>query len=275
MTQYPDLFAALAAPFHGHEVKTRQGGSGRTLEYITARTAMNRLDSVVGPENWHDDYIPLENSVLCKLTIRLPDGREVTKADAGGYAGMEMRDKATGQMVRDEENDEKTAFSDSFKRACVKFGIGRYLYGDGSPDFGQEFADTPHENQPPAPPRRDPAPAPARPAAPRPAEPRPAQGSNGGPRRQFSDSDAPRSGKALFAAIKKKEQDTGQPGILDRVNGWGKNNNLPFKMIDWPERAIADAWAMVLDMTQPVGAAAQAQGDSGFVDDGDDEELPF
>ena len=49
---------------------------------------MNRLDSVLGPENWWDEYIPLENSVVCKLSIRLPDGSIVTKADAGGYAGM-------------------------------------------------------------------------------------------------------------------------------------------------------------------------------------------
>src|SRR5262245_16742289 len=79
MTQYPDLFAALAAPFEPHEVKTRLGSNGRALTYITARTAMNRLDGVLGPENWHDDYTPLENSVICRLTVRLPDGREVTK----------------------------------------------------------------------------------------------------------------------------------------------------------------------------------------------------
>jgi hypothetical protein len=54
MTQHPDLFAALAAAFDPDEVKHRSQG-GRQLEYVTARTVMNRLDDVLGPENWWDD----------------------------------------------------------------------------------------------------------------------------------------------------------------------------------------------------------------------------
>ena len=127
MTQYPDLFAALAAPFETQEVKLRSAQGGRQLHYITARTAMNRLDSVVGPENWWDEYVPLENSVVCKLSIRLPDGSTVTKADAGGYAGM-----------ADSGDDDKSGFSDAFKRAAAKFGVARYLYRDGVPSFVRE-----------------------------------------------------------------------------------------------------------------------------------------
>ncbi len=126
MTQHTDLFAALAAPFETSEVKVRST-SGRQLHYITARTAMNRLDTVLGPENWFDEYFPQENSVLCKLTIRLPDGSLLTKSDAGGYAGM-----------ADQGDDDKSGYSDAFKRACVKFGIARYLYRDGVPTFVKE-----------------------------------------------------------------------------------------------------------------------------------------
>src|SRR3954471_118432 len=86
-TGYPQLFTRLAAPFKGGEVKTRPQG-GRQLQYITARTVMNRLDEVLGPENWWDEYHPLEHSVLCKLSIRMPDGTVLTKSDAGGCAGM-------------------------------------------------------------------------------------------------------------------------------------------------------------------------------------------
>lgn len=108
------VFAALAHPFEGDEVKVRQQG-GRHLHYITARTAMNRLDNVVGPANWWDCYIPNENSVLCQLSIRLPDGTVITKQDAGGYAGMS-----------DQGDDDKSGYSDAFKRAAVKFGVGRF-----------------------------------------------------------------------------------------------------------------------------------------------------
>src|SRR3954470_9918119 len=128
MTQHPDLFAALAAPFESHETKIRSQ-TGRQLHYITARTAMNRLDNVLGPENWWDEYVPSENSVLCRLTIRMPDGSTLTKCDAGGYAGM-----------ADSGDDDKSGYSDSFKRAAVKFGVARYLYRDGVPTFVSERA---------------------------------------------------------------------------------------------------------------------------------------
>ncbi len=127
MTQFPDLFAALAAPFTAREVKMRSAAGGRQVPYITARTAMNRLDDVLGPENWWDEYQPLENSVVCKLSIRLPDASVVTKSDAGGYAGMS-----------DSGDDDKSGFSDAFKRTAAKFGVARYLYRDGVPTFVRE-----------------------------------------------------------------------------------------------------------------------------------------
>ena len=122
-TAHPDLFARLSAPFTGAEIKHRPQGR-RQLSYITARTVMNRLDTVLGPENWWDEYAPSESSVLCRLTIRLPDGSTLTKSDAGGYAGM-----------ADSGDDDKSGYSDAFKRAAVKFGVGRHLYGDGVPQY--------------------------------------------------------------------------------------------------------------------------------------------
>ena len=121
MTSYPELFNELLAPFEPASVKSRKQ-AGRELRYITARTAMNRLDEAVGPENWWDEYEQSERSVVCKLTLRLPDGKLLTKVDVGGHAGMQ-----------DEGDDEKSGFSDAFKRAAAKFGVGRYLYNDGVP----------------------------------------------------------------------------------------------------------------------------------------------
>ena len=122
-TKYPELFAALSEEFGPREVRTRPQGKTQ-ISYITARTVMNRLDSVLGPENWWDKYTPQPTCVICELTIRLPDGSTLTKADAGGHAGMS-----------DEGDDEKSCYSDAFKRAAVKFGIGRHLYRDGTPQF--------------------------------------------------------------------------------------------------------------------------------------------
>src|SRR5947209_1034210 len=144
MTKHRDLFAALAAPFDPSEVKIRSQSS-RQLHYVTARTVMNRLDSVLGPENWWDRYVPGEKSVLCELTIRLPDGSSLTKADAGGYAGM-----------ADQGDDDKSGYSDAFKRAAVKFGVARYLYRDGVPTYAQDGAPAIDHAEPPT---AEPAPA--------------------------------------------------------------------------------------------------------------------
>lgn len=236
MTKYPDLFAALAAPFENHEVKLRPAQGGRQLSYITARTAMNRLDSVLGPENWWDEFLPLENSVICKLTIRLPDGSTVTKADAGGYAGM-----------ADSGDDDKSGFSDAFKRAAAKFGIARYLYRDGVPAFLRD-----REREPaPAPSASRPTPESAS-AAESASDPgngsgtsvAQAPGSNGpspspAPRGQGS---PPRSGKALYAWTREQEQ-RHEVGLLKYLNGWAKLQEFPGRMVEWDAEQVSLAYA--------------------------------
>lgn len=217
MTQHPDLFAALAAPFETHEVKLRQAAGGRQLHYITARTAMNRLDDVLGPENWWDEYVPLENSVVCRLTIRLSDGTTVTKSDAGGYAGM-----------ADQGDDDKSGFSDAFKRACAKFGVARYLYRDGVPSFARQH-DTP------------PAEAPA-----------PSETNGHAPTNRLNGS-APRTGKALFAWTKDQEQ-RHEVGLLKYLNNWAKLQEFPGRMIDWDADQVAAAYAEATRKLQAVGA---------------------
>jgi len=229
MTQHPDLFAALAAPFEPHETKVRSQ-TGRQLNYITARTAMNRLDNVLGPENWWDEYVPSENSVLCRLTIRLPDGATLTKCDAGGYAGM-----------ADSGDDDKSGYSDAFKRAAVKFGVARYLYRDGVPTFVQERTGM-IEPAPAAAPASDPDPAPV--TATTTAETTNGQGSNH-PRRTAPPSgnnNPPRSEKALFAWTKDQEQ-RHQVGLLKYLNGWGKLQEFSPRMVEWDTDQVSLAYA--------------------------------
>ena len=114
----PDLWERLAAPFAAEEVRSRQGPRG-PLRYITARTARRRLNEVVGPFGWWCRIEPADRWVRCALTIVLPDGRQITREALGGYPNMP-----------EEEDRVKGGDSDAFKRACVLFGIGEYLYGD-------------------------------------------------------------------------------------------------------------------------------------------------
>jgi hypothetical protein len=82
------------------------------VAYIDARQATDMLDDVCGPENWSNNYVEVKGNVFCEVSIRTDKGW-VTKSDCGTESDMEA--------VKGES-------SDAFKRACVKWGIGRFLY---------------------------------------------------------------------------------------------------------------------------------------------------
>lgn len=114
-----DIFKLLAEPFNPNTVKWRVGATSKdktkaiALAYVDARIVMVRLDDVLGPNNWQDKYFETNSGrIMCELSVRI-DGEWITKTDGAGDTGTE---------------GEKGAISDAFKRAAVKFGIGRYLY---------------------------------------------------------------------------------------------------------------------------------------------------
>ena len=82
------------------------------VAYIDARDVMKKLDDVVGQENWQDEYYIANNMLFCKVGIKI-DNEWVWKSDTGSESNIEK---------------EKGHSSDAFKRACVKWGIGRFLY---------------------------------------------------------------------------------------------------------------------------------------------------
>jgi hypothetical protein len=115
------LTTALATPFEPREVKYKpqmvKNNRCLAMAYIDARLIQDRLDEVLGVENWEDAYRILpDGSVMCRLRCKLGD-RWITKTDVGSPS--EQPDG--GDRL-------KAAFSDALKRAAVKFGIGRYLY---------------------------------------------------------------------------------------------------------------------------------------------------
>lgn len=119
--QVQTLTAALAEPFEPREVKWKpqsvKGNRCLAMCYIDARLIQDRLDEVLGVENWQDSYKLLpDGSVVCRLRCKLGD-HWVSKTDVGSPS--EQPDG--GDRL-------KAAFSDALKRAAVKFGIGRYLY---------------------------------------------------------------------------------------------------------------------------------------------------
>ena len=82
------------------------------LLYKDARVDMNVLDETVGCMNWKKSY--LRDNANCIVSIYDSEKKEwVSKEDTGTESFAEQ---------------EKGLASDSFKRACFNWGIGRELY---------------------------------------------------------------------------------------------------------------------------------------------------
>lgn len=111
--------AELARPFEAKYIGVRPGavsdtGQAILLWYVDARAIMDRLDQVVGPENWNYSWhsVPtVEGRVAVHGQLRVYD---VTKEDVG--------------EAQNEDEPFKSAVSDAFKRCGVHFGLARYLY---------------------------------------------------------------------------------------------------------------------------------------------------
>lgn len=82
------------------------------LLYKNARVDMNILDETFGAENWQREHYECKGNLFCKVGI-YAGGEWVWKSDCGVESNTEAQ---------------KGESSDSFKRACFNWGIGRELY---------------------------------------------------------------------------------------------------------------------------------------------------
>lgn len=117
------IIERLADPFPKETIHwraqtmTNDGTKAMALAYIDARNVMERLDAVCGPENWQDEYLSANNRTICRIGIKI-NGEWIWKSDGAGDTHVEA---------------EKGGISDAFKRAAVKWGVGRYLYALSAP----------------------------------------------------------------------------------------------------------------------------------------------
>jgi hypothetical protein len=112
--------AALREPLPAAAIEWRVGSTtkdkakGQALPYLTAHAVAERLDELLGPMNWATAYVPgPAGGVVCRLSIRGPDGTWVTKENGAENTEIE---------------GVKGGLTDAFKRAAAIWGIGRYLY---------------------------------------------------------------------------------------------------------------------------------------------------
>lgn len=107
----------LSKPLTADQIEFRvqsinNGGYATILAYKDARVDQQRLDEVVGPLNWERKHAL--NNHNCTVSIWDESKSQwVSKEDTGTPSNTES---------------EKGLASDSFKRACFNWGIGRELY---------------------------------------------------------------------------------------------------------------------------------------------------
>ena len=89
--------------------------SATCIAYVDSRLIQNRLDEVMGAENWQTEFYGVNGLTFCRLSIRI-NGEWIHKSDCGSESDIEK---------------EKGLASDAFKRGAVHFGIGRFLYDLG------------------------------------------------------------------------------------------------------------------------------------------------
>lgn len=105
-------------PLNANEIECRvqsiKNGACILLLYKDARVDMRLLDETVGPFNWQREHTFKEGKLYCKVSIYDSEKQQwISKEDVGVESNTEQ---------------EKGQASDSFKRACFNWGIGRELY---------------------------------------------------------------------------------------------------------------------------------------------------
>jgi hypothetical protein len=100
------------------------------LLYKNARCDMNILDETVGAENWQREHYECKGNLFCRVGIRCTVDSNTKTTEDGDCIRICEEDWVWKSDCGTESNTEaqKGEASDSFKRACFNWGIGRELY---------------------------------------------------------------------------------------------------------------------------------------------------
>lgn len=120
-----EQFESLKKPFKPNEVQWRVSVTTKTtpmkglaVPYLDSRAIQNRLDSVIGRENWQNEFTTCamgkDNAFISTISIFCSKRNEwISKSNGAGSTNIEPV---------------KGGLSDAFKRAASMWDIGRYLY---------------------------------------------------------------------------------------------------------------------------------------------------
>ena len=113
---WTEIYTLLSKPFPSSCIKWRAGATtkdkskAQALAYADARVYEDRLNEVIAGD-WSVSFRPWGNDkVICDLTV------------------LNVTRSSTGESGNDSFSQGTTAEAQAFKRACSRFGLGRYLY---------------------------------------------------------------------------------------------------------------------------------------------------
>lgn len=129
------IISGLKEPFAAEDIewKTQYSNNDKTkgfaVPYVRAKAIQDRLDSIIGPENWRNEYI------LWREEKTKPSGDKQTVVHKESQlCGIGIYHEGRNEWVTKYDGAENTdieaikgGLTDAFKRAAVLWGIGRYL----------------------------------------------------------------------------------------------------------------------------------------------------
>jgi hypothetical protein len=128
------LIAQLTEPFDPSEIKwrvthtTRDGSRGAVIAFADPRAYSDRLNQIFTPSGWTRTYeVNTVSSVTRMKKDKLIQTGKVLVTCTVTIAGLGTH-ADSGEEWADEENAMTSAQAQAFKRACICFGLGRYLY---------------------------------------------------------------------------------------------------------------------------------------------------
>jgi hypothetical protein len=125
-----DIARQLAEPFPEEMEKTLVK-SGISLIYLPISEVINRLNKVLGVENWSFEIISVRrdevdvDEIIAHVSLSAQiDGKSIVKH---GFGGQTVKRQRKDNKPVDLGNDFKGAVSDALKKAAQQLGIGLYL----------------------------------------------------------------------------------------------------------------------------------------------------
>ena len=125
-----NIYPLLSEPF-APEMERTIVKSGTSLIYIPVSEVINRLNKVLGVDNWSMTVVKCERDAIdpdyvvahVRLDCYIDDSRVITR---DGIGGQKIKRTKQGSIV-DLGDEYKGAISDALKKAAQTLGVGLYL----------------------------------------------------------------------------------------------------------------------------------------------------